>query len=364
MNADFIRPSDPRWAGFLARVPHDVYHLPEYVACVAEHDGGTPEAFYAESSGAALLAPLVIRDLPATLAAPADWCDAVAPYGYGSPLASSGGNPDALRRCSAAFREAAADRGIVSAFLRMHPLLPLPAEAVAPLGEPRPNGQVVYVDLRRSPEELWSETRGNHRTGIKRLRRDGFVALMDEWRLYGEFGPLYRETMRRAEAAGYYFFSDAYFEDLRTRLSDRLHLCTVLAPTGVVAAAGLFFVTDGIVQYHLGATAGEFLSKAPSKLMFDSVRSWAREDGRAVLHLGGGLGGREDSLFHFKAGFSPLRADFHTLRVVLDADKYAALEARAGGRADSDFFPAYRQAPAAAPALQTTALAQGDRPST
>src|SRR4029077_5474420 len=97
------RPSDPRWAGFLARVPHDVYHLPEYVACAAEHDGGTPEAVYAESSLCAVRAPLVIRDLPATLTAPADWCDAVAPSGYGSPLASSGGTPDAPRRCSAAF---------------------------------------------------------------------------------------------------------------------------------------------------------------------------------------------------------------------------------------------------------------------
>jgi hypothetical protein len=56
-----------------------------------------------------------------------------------------------------------------------------------------------------------------------------------------------------------------------------------------------------------------------------------------------------DPLFHFKAGFSPLRHPFYTWRAVCDHDAYASRvrdwEARHGQPADdlTRFFPAYRK---------------------
>ena len=128
-----------------------------------------------------------------------------------------------------------------------------------------------------------------------------------------------------------------------TALAEQLHLCTVLAPDGTVASAGLFFEHDGIIHYHLGATAEEHLRRAPSKLMFDHVRRWGQERGARVLDLGGGVGGAEDSLFLFKAGFSPLRARFHTLRLVIDAERYARLTGAEHIADLSGYFPAYRR---------------------
>ena len=75
---------------------------------------------------------------------------------------------------------------------------------------------------------------------------------------------------------------------------------------------------------------------------------WAKERGDQRLHLGGGVGGADDSLMHFKAGFSDERHVFRTLRVVVDAAEYAPARGRPRPRAsiptDLDgFFPLYRR---------------------
>jgi hypothetical protein len=344
--AEFIEPHDDRWARFLTSTPHDVYHLPEYVTLAAMQEGATPLGFYAENSDGALLIPLLKRRLPAALQAPDQWFDLTSPYGYGSPLlASSSVNslPDLL----AAFRDVAMAEYVVSAFVRLHPLMPLPNEALAPFGTLVHHGPTVYIDLALSLEQMWSETRGNHRTTISKLSRNGFQARLDEWESYDDFISVYNMTMTRLGASEYYFFSPEYFVALRSLLGAHVHLCTVVSPEGEVAAAGLFTVTSGIVQYHLGGTADMYLRHAPFKLLFDFMRRWAKEGGNATLHLGGGVGSQEDSLFHFKAGFGSGRASFSTFRVIVDQQKYADLTEQVtqkhGRQNDPLFFPGYRR---------------------
>jgi hypothetical protein len=86
-------------------------------------------------------------------------------------------------------------------------------------------------------------------------------------------------------------------------------------------------------------------------LLLDEVRGWATEQGFRVLHLGGGsTDSPGDSLLHFKAGFSPRRFPFHTVRVVIDEVEYDRL-ARAvdpswAGGDRRGYFPAYRRQPA------------------
>jgi hypothetical protein len=197
-------------------------------------------------------------------------------------------------------------------------------------------------------DELQAETRVNHKWNIRALEKSGFITRLDEWSIYPAFGSLYRATMDLLRAADFYFFSDAYFDDLSRMLKGRLHLCAVLAPDGRLAAAGLFTETDGIVEYHLGGTATAYRKQAPSKLMFDAVIRWGKSIGAAVLNLGGGMGGRAGSLFEFKAGFSHSRAQFHTVRMILDELLYADLARtwrECGGNVEAveDYFPIYRK---------------------
>jgi lipid II:glycine glycyltransferase (peptidoglycan interpeptide bridge formation enzyme) len=117
-----------------------------------------------------------------------------------------------------------------------------------------------------------------------------------------------------------------------------------------IACAGIFTECCGILQYHLSGTKTEFLKQAPNKLMLDYVRFWAKERNNQVFHLGGGLGGAKDSLYHFKAGFSKERYPFLTMRLIMEQNKYFDLvKLRAQDLKidpevllQSKFFPAYR----------------------
>jgi hypothetical protein len=75
--------------------------------------------------------------------------------------------------------------------------------------------------------------------------------------------------------------------------------------------------------------------------MWDDVRRWAAERGDRVIHLGGGRGGSNDSLFAFKARFSPRRHEFYTGRWVLDPRRYDRL-AQLAPDPDPGYFPPYR----------------------
>jgi hypothetical protein len=345
VNAAFIAPDDARWSALLARVRHDVYHLPGYTVAAAAHEGGEPGAFHATIGDDAFLLPLLIRGLPAGLGPEPGLRDATSPYGYPGPVCTSPDDAVLVARFLDAFREAGRAHGLVSAFVRLHPLRPVADTALADSGTLVRHGPVAYSELSVTAESLWSQTRPNHRVGIHKLQRAGFVVRRDNWDRFGAFRDAYAATMRRVAAADFYFFGDAYFEALRDRLGDALHLFTVESPDGTVAAAGLFTAVDGIVEYHLGGTCDEYVALAPSKLMFHAVREWARASGHALLNLGGGLGGVPGPLLSFKAGFARSSADFCTLRLVLDPERYDALNAAAGAEAGDElgFFPRYRR---------------------
>src|SRR5262249_16907721 len=64
----------------------------------------------------------------------------------------------------------------------------------------------------------------------------------------------------------------------------------------------------------------------PMKLMIDEVRLWATGQGLGVFHLGGGATRRpDDSLLHFKMGFSDRTHEFAVWRWVLFPDVYQRL---------------------------------------
>lgn len=348
MRAEFISPTDSRWQEFLQEVSHDFYHLPDYVAFAGRHEGGLPSAFMARDGVAGLLIPLLLRMLPETLGAPQNWCDASSPYGYPSPLFHPATDTIQAEQFLRAFICCCQKADIITVFLRFHPLLPCPLGPFADHGTVVQHGRTVWIDLTADKEQLRRQTRENHRRGIARLKQAGFHARIDHWSDRQGFVEAYSATMERLQAHSFYRFTERYFDDLHEALGDNLHLCSVVSPMAEVAAAGLFTVTDGLVQYHLGGTAGRYLELAPSKLMFDHVRSWAKDAGCKAFHLGGGVGGRDDTLFRFKQGFSNLNSDFHTCRMVMNQVRYSCLsrkfmEDKNGLRCElEEYFPLYR----------------------
>ena len=75
--------------------------------------------------------------------------------------------------------------------------------------------------------------------------------------------------------------------------------------------------------------------------MLDFVREYAVNRGEfSVFHLGGGLGGKEDSLFKFKSGFSKNTADFYLIKSIFNVPLYDELSQDTDE--NIEFFPAYR----------------------
>ncbi|MEM7315639.1 MAG: GNAT family N-acetyltransferase, partial [Planctomycetota bacterium] len=242
------------------------------------------------------------------------------------------------------------DSGVISAFLRLHPLAETEQHTLHEHATVVQHGETVYCDLSLTEQQLWQQTRSRERSYINRIRRDGFrVEIDDQWNQLDEFVELYYETMRRVAAADSYFFSRSYFQQIRDTLRDHATLIFVTAPDGTIASGGIFTQCNGFVQYHLGGTRTHFLKAQPAKLLMHNVRQWAKQQGHNYFHLGGGVGSAHDSLFQFKSGFSKLRASFASCRFVTNEKAYSRLvkqwERENQSKADDarGYFPAYRK---------------------
>jgi hypothetical protein len=328
----WLDPRDARWQAALDQLDHDVHHLPRYAALEAERLEGEALGLLARSAGEIAFLPLVLRPVPGF------GFDVTSPYGYPAPLCSAPGEPsmDALVDASiAALRE----RGVIAAFVRGHPLLTSPREALARHGTVIEQGETVWIDL-GSPELVqWADHRATHRNLIRRLRREGFTVELD-FACTGldEFFAVYAATMQRV-GADWSSFGRAWIDGLVAALGQHVFLARV-HQAGKLAAAAMFTRCRGIVQYHLSGTAEDFLDASPSRLLIDEVRRWAGGERMRALHLGGGVGSRDDSLLRFKQGFSGKRGRFWSFRAVLDPEAYR--RASVGSDPSSRFFPAYR----------------------
>ena len=352
MRVDVLPPDAPGWSAALAHLRHDAYHLPAYVEFASRRqEAGQPLAFIAEEGDQRFFVPLIVREVPADVASQGTLFDATCPRGYPGPLVALTPGAEGegfLERAIDAFVATMRERSVVAVYGRLHPLLLPPLAELRRVGPLVEHGASVSIDLSRSPEDLWRQTRENHRRDITRSIRRGIVARIDEsWERFDGFVDAYQESMDRLGARPFWRLTREYFADPRETLGDCVHLC-VVERNGVLAAAGMLTEVDGIVEYHLAGTFDAFVGDSPSKLLIHFARGWAQERGHRVLHLAGSLRSG-DPLHHFKAGFSPTSHPVYSWRVVSDDATYRTLVERweAGRRATADpidgYFPAYRK---------------------
>lgn len=345
-----------RWRDVIQGMHHDVYHLPDYVRIDATVADAAPLGFYATDGLNQLFIPLSIRRVDIQLDNGDKVYDASSPYGYSSPCTRLEKN-DSEDQSRAFIKEALVElaaglrhRNVVAAFVRSHPLLADCFHGFSDSAIVVRHGDSIVCDLRQTDAEMWQQTRRRDRTYINRSRREGYRLVRDvNWSRLDDFVQIYKETMRRVAASDFYFFPKSYFESIRDSLANNAAMVFVISPDNTVACGGIFTHCNGIVQYHLGGTSNRYHQKQPAKLLIDGVRRWARDAGHRFLHLGGGVGASTDSLFHFKAGFSKLRAPFSSCRFVTNQSVYSQLlqrweqaENRKADRLDG-FFPAYRK---------------------
>jgi hypothetical protein len=299
----------------------DPYFRPEFLAASALAEGGEPAAFRHEG----VLYPFIVRPLAEGR------CDITTAYGFGGPYGSGAWREPFLHAC--------AQRGVVSEFVRFHPVRRNHEHAGGDVSLMHVQDMVV-LDVQADDEELVRRMVPQARNKLRKAYRKGVHA--EESRDLERFWRVYTEAMHEIGAADHYFFPLEYFEALDA-LGDGL----TMLDAG--SAAALFLSGAGAMHYFLSASTDEGRRSAATNLVIYEAMLRARDAGLGVLNLGGGLTDG-DALHSFKRSFGPGGAPYFVGRAVHDADAYRRLSEEAGVDPRGDYFPAYRGAPAASPA--------------
>jgi hypothetical protein len=317
----------PAWDALLARLGcADAYLRSDYVAGATLLEPGAPVYLHASGGSGDVVFACILRDDPA---------DVVTPYGYGGPVAVGSQPPLAgFRRL---YEEWCRERGVVSSFVRFHPLFANHRYAEGFHLEPL--ASTVSWQL-QGPGDLYEGMHSDHRRLVRKARAAGLtVSIEPRPGDLDAFVSLYERTMARKGAEGFYFFSREYWRSL-ARLEYLVRADALL--DGRLLSSSLFLATPPWLHYHLSASSEEGHGLGATRLLLLEVASWARELGFEQLHLGGGVGGRDDSLHRFKQRFAPAGSvEAWIGKAVHDEHRYRELS---GAREVTfeGFFPAYR----------------------
>jgi Acetyltransferase (GNAT) domain len=356
MKVEIISPSNPNWELIIDKLSHDFYHLPNYAILESDRLNAMPQGIIIRDGIKCFFLPYLLRSCEDMQElAEQEIYDVTSSYGYPSfVLNEAGKDPEFISGCFNVLKNTWYEQNICSAFIRLHPIInshilqSFPSE----WNFIHTHSDTVVCDLQLTEQQLWQQTRKSHRTKINKLNRLGFhpkITIANNINSLESFIQVYEETMSRVGAKSLYFFGREYFSNLIAALDQQLYICEIEIDNQI-AAASLITEVGGIVQYHLGGTKNKFLNQSPSTLMFDYIRTWAKERNNNFLHLGGGVGNAKDSLYHFKAGFSKTTKPFMTMRMIVNENAYSQLTnstALTSNRTplemiESSFFPAYR----------------------
>ena len=283
-------------------------------------DPGEPVLLHHEQAVMACL----VREIPGSGAH-----DVTTPYGYGGPVG------EGLAGFYEQYGRWCAERGIVSTFIRFHPLFENYREVGAGVHAAFSNPTVGW----RLEGDLLAGMHGKHRNTVRKAMKSGVTVEVTPAPDLERFAVLYVLTMARQGAGDYYLFPQEYW----ARLAELGHRLVLFDATheGKTVASALCLRGDRWLHYHLGATDDRARDLGASNLLLYEAALWGQAAGLEEFHLGGGAGGRE-SLYAFKERFSPEgRREFWTGKAVHDEEAYRRLSGGAEIECDG-FFPAYR----------------------
>jgi len=303
-----VAPED--WDALLAELAlDDTYLRRKYVETAAVLDPGRMALLHADGT----VFPCIVREWE-------DVHDVTGPYGFGGPVGDAAFYD--------AYEEWCREQGVVTTFTWFHPRFQNQRYSRFHV-EPR-GGTVAW----RLEGDLFEGLHRHHRRAVRKARESGIetritVAPAD----LGGFASLYERTMAEKGAESFYYFPADYWHALAGH--DWLVLFEALQD-GETRAALLGLTGGGWLHYHLGASER---TGGANNLLFLEAAEWARNQGLERFHLGGGVGGADDSLLQFKLRFDEGGLIESAVgKAIHDEVRYREL----GGEGYDGFFPAYR----------------------
>lgn len=299
---------------------HDFYHTWYYHQLCATDSH--PFLFVFEKEGHFVAMPLLKRNIEDT-----SYFDCTSVYGYAGPVSNLDFRdmpPSLLQQFLQTFLHFLKKEKIVSVFTRLHPLIHQHFQP-GQTGGLYDNGKTVVIDLTPPIAEQRLRYRKAFRSKINQLRNKGYQVRQgineDD---IASFAAIYLQNMQRLGANTNYLFDKNYFKQLLQATSFQSHI--LLASFEGRDTAGVFTTCcNNTMQLHLAATHEDFIHDSPMRLLVEEASILGKSKRMQYLHLGGGVGGQQDSLFNFKSGFSDQCLDFKTWRLIADTATYKAL---------------------------------------
>jgi hypothetical protein len=318
---------------------HDVFHSWTYHSLNTE---GEPLLFVYQENGAFIALPIIKRKIEGT-----DFYDMTSVYGYSGPVSNINAaqmSKNTLMNFKTAFINFMTEENAVCIFSRLHPFIDqyLLLENIGGVIE---NGTTLYMDLSPSIEDQRNSYEKRLCRQVRQLREKGYIIKeADNISEIRAFVDIYHKNMDRLHASSQYYFDEKYFADI-LRLGGFDSKLLLIYDGTVLTCGAIVLLSDTIIRNHLSATSPDYLNESPSKLLTDEISMVGRKLGKKIFHLGGGVGGREDSLFEFKKRFSDLQVKDYIWCYINDRNAYNAIVAKAEPDIDmqSSYFPLYRQ---------------------
>jgi lipid II:glycine glycyltransferase (peptidoglycan interpeptide bridge formation enzyme) len=301
-------------------VDSDFYHTYDY-HLISKNKSETPILIKYQENDLIIALPLLIRKIEGT-----DFHDATSVYGYPGPttinLAEDYVNIVFIKE----LRKFLYKNNIVSVFSRLNPYVKHQETVLKGLGDISSHGKVIVIDLRKDLETQRAMYHKRLKTYVNKSRKQYSIRLAKTDKEIKVFIEMYYENMRRVNANNSYFFSKKYFFDIiKTNDFDCDILLAIHNESKEIIGGAMFIKKNKIVQYHLSGAKEEYLALNPIKLLIDEMRIRATKEGFQFFNLGGGVGSKIDSLFHFKSGFSKDIKDFNIWRYVVNHEVYEDL---------------------------------------
>lgn len=243
------------------------------------------------------------------------------PYGYGGPLTDDVISEEMQKAFKKEIIEYCWSRGIVSQFVRFHPLLKN-YDAIPSVIEARYLRDTIFMDT-TSPEIIISNMDSKNRNMVRKAQKNGVSIIKKDITEFENFIPMYVETMKKNGAEEYYTFQRNYFESLINMKDNAFILYAIYKDIPV--SGSIMYYNDRYMHYHLSGSYTEYRKYSPGNLLLYKAACFANEMGIKQFHLGGGMF-PNDSLFGFKKQFNKNgRASFVVGRTIFNMDIYKEL---------------------------------------
>ncbi len=328
----------------------DVHYDMDYLRAEARHQDGEILLSRFDHAHGTVYRSMVMRPIRLSGAAsfPSQKFDLITPFEYGGPiiLCEDEGRRHALAAAAQkAFEGFCREHGIISEFIRFHPLL-RNVEPWIPHYNIFPAGPNVVVDLQQGPERLMAGYSRGQRRNIERSLKHGVTAErvpLNENNM-AVFENLYGLSMERLGAVDYYKFTPGYFSSLAAA-PDRMISIYLAKDQENDPISGLL-VLHGKTFAHSHLLGDRLVEgrRIPHTVLYHVAALDQMARRRTVFHLGGAAS-NQMGVRAFKERLSPERADYFTGSRIYDQhayEKFSLLWSERNDRLAKNYFPAYR----------------------